>query len=208
LIERGYNVVDATLEELPSGEGDIISVLDIPTPTLSNFSQEKHDALMKLCLQGRRTIWATKASQMKCDNPSFGLINGFARTIRQETMSEFGTIEIDNFDQHAARTLVKVYEKFRRQSLAHSWAPECEFALLDKVVHIGRFHWVPLEKISLPAPQDCHIALEVGAPGIGNLLTWKEQPDLSLNEHDVEVDMSYVAVNFRVCRSFHIYECC
>lgn len=208
LIERGYNVVDATLEELPSGEGDIISVLDIPTPTLSNFSQENHDAVIRLCLQGRRTIWATKASQMRCDNPSFGLINGFARTIRQETMSEFGTIEIDNFDQHAAGALVQVYEKFCRQSLAPSWAPECEFALLDKVVHIGRFHWAPLENLSPPVPQDCHIALEAGAPGIGNLLTWKEQPDLSLSEHDVEVDMSHVAINFRVCRSFRISECC
>ncbi|KAJ5888153.1 type I iterative polyketide synthase [Penicillium taxi] len=198
LIEQGYNVVDATIEELPSGKGDVISLLDVPTPFLSDFSPEKHDALMKLCLEGRLTIWATKSSQMKCDNPSSGLITGFARTIRQETKAEFGTLEIDNFNQHAATTLVKVYEKLRRQSLSNNWAPEYEFALLDGVVHVGRFHWVPLEKIAPPAPEDCHLTLEASAPGIGKSVTWKERPTLDLNEQDVEVDMCYVGVNFRL----------
>ncbi|CAG8370997.1 unnamed protein product [Penicillium salamii] len=197
LVSHGYNVHATTLENLPSGKGDLISLLDISHSSLGDLSQSTYEALFKIFSQGRRTLWVARSSQLKCDNPSFGLITGLARTIRMETLTQFGTFEIDDLNQPAASSLIQVYEKLCQQSSTRSWAPEWEFALIDGVVNVGRFHWLSLEQLSPPAPKDCTFSLAAGVSSTKSQLTWKEQPILDVMENEVEVDISYVGLNFR-----------
>lgn len=150
---EGYKVHMATLENLPteqpsSGKWNFISLLDLSGPFLGDISAEEYNSLLKYMANKGRTLWVTKPSPMQCDDPSSGLITGFARTARLEAMAEFVIFKVGRFNDSAADALVKVYQKVRRESLQNRWDPECEFVLRDGVVHTGRFHWLSMEKLA------------------------------------------------------------
>lgn len=201
LNQHGYEVYCATMDDLSVETKDIISLLDIDVPFLEDISRERYDAFIKCLSQRRRILWVTKSSQIECDDPSSGLITGFARTVRLEAGVEFATLEIDDYDQPAAKALINVYQKFCRQSLERGWDPECEFALHNGVIHVGRFHWLPMKQVAPCDATDCPATLTVDKPGSLESVTWKHNPTPDLRAEDVEVDVHFVGLNFRVCDS-------
>lgn len=198
--QQGYKVHSTTLEDMPEQEGDVIALLDLEVPFLREISAEKYNTLLKYVSQRRRTLWVSKTSQMKCDDPSSGLITGFARTIRLEASIEFATFEVDDCTDSAAKAVVNVYQKFHRQSQKKQRDPEVEFALHNGIVHVGRFHWLPLEQLAPSPKPDSPMTLSIAKPGGLDSITWKQQQIHTLGEDDVEVDVHYVGMNFRVCR--------
>ncbi|KAJ5217474.1 type I iterative polyketide synthase [Penicillium citrinum] len=200
---EGYKVHMATLENLPteqpsSGKWNFISLLDLSGPFLGDMSAEDYKSLLNYMANKGRTLWVTKPSQMQCDDPSSGLITGFARTARLEALAEFVTFEVDRFNDSAVDALVKVYQKVRRESLQNRWDPECEFVLRDGVVHTGRFHWLSMEKLT-PAieKEELPMALAVERPGSVDSISWKQSRLSTLGDDDVELDVHYAGLNFR-----------
>lgn len=204
----GYKVHLTTLEDLPGEEelsskkGDFISLLDLNVPFFGDMSAEDYNNLLKYIARKGRTLWVTKPSQMQCGDPSSGLITGFARTARLEALLEFATFEVDKFDKGAADALVKVYEKTRRESLQNCGYPECEFVLRDGVIHIGRFHWLDMERLTPPFKKEGNpMSLVVERPGSLDSIAWKQQQLSVLGNDDVELDVHYAGMNFRVCQT-------
>lgn len=204
---EGYKVHLATLEDLPteqpsSGKCNFISLLDLSGPFFGNMSAEEYNNLLKYVAKNGRTLWVTKPSQMQCDDPSSGLITGFARTARLEVLAEFATFEVDRFNESAVDALVKVYQKIRRESLQNCWDPECEFVLQNGVVHTGRFHWLSMEKLTPPTEkEDIPMTLTVERPGSLDSIAWKQERLSALGDDDVELDVHYAGMNFRVCQT-------
>ncbi|KAJ5097819.1 type I iterative polyketide synthase [Penicillium argentinense] len=199
---EGYKIYLTTLENLskeitPLEKGNFISLLDLNSPFFADLSAEKYNDFLKYMTGKRRTLWVSRPSQMQCDDPSSGLITGFARTVRLEALVEFATFEVDKFDKCAAGALVKVYEKIRRESLQNRWDPECEFVLQNGVVHIGRFYWLPFEQLTPPMAEDNPMSLAVERPGSRDSIAWKQQQLPDLGNDDVELDVHYAGMNFR-----------
>ncbi|KAJ5161517.1 type I iterative polyketide synthase, partial [Penicillium capsulatum] len=174
---QGHEVHLTTLQDLPGGKGNVVSLLDLTGPFLRDISAEDYNAFLKYVATKRRTLWVTKSSQMQCNDPSSGLIMGFSRTARLEALIEFTTLEVDNFDDRAAEALVKVYEKIRQESLQQRGDPECEFALQKG--------------------ENTPMTLAVGRPGSVDSIAWKQQRIPDLGEDDVEIDVHFAGMNFR-----------
>jgi hypothetical protein len=136
---------------------------------------------------------------MTCEDPSYGLILGLARTIRYEESIQFATLEVEDLNFTAAGLLVKVYEKFRQQCTQGVSHPECEFAIHKDVVHVGRFHWLAHRDIRpVLDTDDAPRILEVGKLDGRDPVLWRQKSLPRLGEDDVTVEVHYVGLNFRV----------
>ena len=202
LVEKGYHVHWLALgQQLPPG-ADVISFIDLEGPFFATLSKDDFIQLQLLATQimHSQVLWVTESSQISCNNPSFGLVLGFARTIRHEVAPHFVTLEIDKFDTVGALSVVRVLQHLHEQR-EHPWIdPDHEFALHEGLVNVSRVHWTPTKQdmASIRSPDNNSKALDIGTYGLLNSLGWCEQAPCALRDDEVEVDMKYVPINFRV----------
>lgn len=141
---------------------------------------------------------------MSCSDPRFGLVLGLAWTMRHEVTPNFATLEIDNFNSDGVVSVARVLQHIQ-QGQYYSWLdPDREFAVHNGVIHVSRVHWTPVEEaldlVSLS--KDYGRALDIGTYGLLGSLTWCEQRPRALKADEVEVDMRYCSLNFRVSACF------
>ena len=202
LVKKGYHVHWLALgQQLPPG-ADVISFIDLEGPFFATLSKDDFVQLQLLATQimHSQVLWVTENSQISCNNPSFGLVLGFARTIRHEVAPHFVTLEIDKFDTVGALSVVRVLQHLHEQR-EHPWIdPDYEFALHEGLVNVSRAHWTPTKQdmASIRPPDNNSKALDIGTYGLLNSLGWCEQAPCVLRDDEVEVDMKYVSLNFRV----------
>jgi hypothetical protein len=116
-------------------------------------------------------------------------------------------LQIDEFHASAAAVLVKVTEKFFSQldCQASLRDPEYEFVLQGAQVYIPRFQWTRLEDRLRHDPlPNASVKIDIKAYGLLESLCWCEDEPQPLGPDDVEVDIRYVGLNFRVCEINHI----
>jgi hypothetical protein len=78
--------------------------------------------------------------------------------------------------------------------------PDREFALEHGRLHVSRAHWISArQELSTARPAGCDSKfLDIGSYGLLNTLTWSESEHCEMQNHDVEIDMKYIGLNFRV----------
>ncbi|KAE8310676.1 hypothetical protein BDV41DRAFT_590299 [Aspergillus transmontanensis] len=197
----GHTVSWGSLDGKISGSQTVISLLDLDGPFFRDMSEKELDSFKNLVASAARILWVTRSLQIRCDDPDYGLVLGLSRTIKREDGPYFGTFEIDQFDENAVAALLRVHEKFCQQYYAKDTADlDYEFALHEGIIHIGRFQWTSLSdqllaesEIGLPTK------LAVSSYGSLNSLYWAAytDPHNILGADDVEVDISFVGLNFR-----------
>lgn len=129
---------------------------------------------------------------------------GISRTARQEQEIQFGTLQVDTFDTAAVEALAKVSESFFRQTDQTGLVEaDYEFALHDGCIYIPRMRWSSLSDRLLRAPDlEAPAKLEIASYGTLDSLFWGEDELGSPGADEVEIDIKYVGLNFRV-RSRH-----
>lgn len=204
LLQSGYIVTCVRLgEQLPSG-ADVISLIDSEGPYFDGMTAIDFNQLQSLVTQNikRRVLWLTESCQMSCKDPRFGLALGFARALRQEVMEDFFTLEIDEFSNENAHAVLRIWQHIERQQSHSSLDPDREFVVSNNVIHVSRAHWEPaqdpLDHIKR-TEQASNKALDIGMPGLLGSLSWCEKPSRELKPDEIEVDMKYCSLNFRVC---------
>lgn len=206
-MSKSFTVNWATLDDPPPKDQCIVSLLDVRRPVLDNMSKETYLRVQNYLeqTQGGQILWVTHATQLTCENPRFGYIHGFARTLRHEKELDISIFEIDTWDEAAANALVNVYKKTRKtRYLSHS-DPEYEFVLRKGVVHIGRYHWCTLpEQLSVSLSEQSPIKLDIASYGRLDTLQWVPLQEPPLKSGELEVNLQYVGLNFRV-RTPNIY---
>ncbi|KAL5342666.1 hypothetical protein BJX70DRAFT_394501 [Aspergillus crustosus] len=205
LVEQGYTASIQTLQDLNTiNEEDspalIISLLDLSSPYLHDISEENFTSLQTLFekIKNRPILWVTKLSQFHCTNPDYGLIFGFARTMRHEKEADFSIFESDVFDEDAASALLRVAEKITWSRQIAEIESEYEWALYEGVIHVGRCHWIsPSDHTENNSARDLPRRLDIESLGSIDTLRWTpfEQPELE--EGQVEIEMAYIGLNFR-----------
>lgn len=201
----GYSVTWYTLQEKPPAGSDIISLLDLEGPFFQYLSADEFDLFRNYVsgLAESHLLWVTKSLQITCDDPGFALVLGMARTLRNELSSKFATVEVDQFDNIAIASVVNVMCALNVQSQRPWLDPDYEYALQDGKILLPRSEWSSLDQQLTDVPHlSAARSLDIKFNGMFDSLTWAvsmspvSEPNLKKGE--VEVDMKYVGMNFRV----------
>ncbi|KAJ5653747.1 hypothetical protein N7490_000750, partial [Penicillium lividum] len=198
--KEGYSVSWFILGQQPP-PGDVISLIDLEGPFFDDISADRFVKFQLLITQIMSScmLWVTEGSQMTCKDPRFGLVQGVARTLRHEAMPDFATLEVDEFNDRAAGSVVQVLKHLHTQKYRNLIDPDNEFAEHKGKIHVSRAHWILARECVSPsslADQGNKI-LDIGSYGLLNSLSWINIPQSSLEDDEVEVEMKYVGLNFR-----------
>ncbi|RDA86436.1 hypothetical protein CP532_3626 [Ophiocordyceps camponoti-leonardi (nom. inval.)] len=187
---------------------DIFCLLDLQSPTLHDLNESSFGTLVKYLqsIEKSTMIWVTPASQTSCSDPRYGLINGFARSVRQQFQVHLHTIELDEQSQTPSATsaaiLTKVYLHTQRSQTSDKtprW--DWEFAIVDGNVLVPRAVWLSLEDAfvrSADGPQhDANRALTVGKPGLLQTIGWRTAEREKPGHGEVLVKLKAGGLNFR-----------
>lgn len=72
----------------------LVMLLEIDVPLLSSLSAEDFLLLKRLLLESQSVLWINKSSAANDEYPDMNIIVGLARTVRNETMSRFTTLQL------------------------------------------------------------------------------------------------------------------
>ncbi|KAH8690939.1 kinase subdomain-containing protein [Talaromyces proteolyticus] len=201
LLDQGYTVKWGTLDEQPPANHWIVSFLDLEGPYLYNMTEQKYTKLWNYLKQAdkSRMLWVSNIAQLMCPDPRFGLIFGFARTIRQEILLDISILETDVYDESSVHALSQVLKKLQRSRQGSDIDLEYEFSFYKGSVHTGRCHWIndPLAKIPAQPLTEVSLKLDIGSIGMINTLRWTPVENCQLEKGQIEIDMQYIGLNFR-----------
>ncbi|KAE8306529.1 hypothetical protein BDV41DRAFT_585593 [Aspergillus transmontanensis] len=200
LTQRGHLTQWAKVNDPVPQNPIIISFLDRNSSFLHSMSERRFVEL-KGFLQGSsaitssQCIWITPATRLQCADPSYGLIWGLARTLRQEMELDLSIVEVDSFDEESANLVVEIIHKIRRQRRVKRRSLDYEFSIYNGTVHTPRFTWESLPRfISKPIGQHSAFRLDVSS---NRKLRWIAADAEPLGEGEVEVEIVFVGLNFR-----------
>lgn len=200
----------------PKQDQCIISLVDLDGPFLYEMDEKRCHKLQVFLqrLDAQRMFWImptttpTQHSTCKID-PRYSLVFGFAAALRLETNRRFINVQVDEFNTIAARVLVQILEKVMDRDLHRpDLDEEYEFAVAQGTTYISRCHWIPITDL-LPSQQRASAVykLDVGVYGLIDTLQWVQAKEQILGKNDVEIEICYVSLNFRV-RYTSIAGCC
>lgn len=194
-----------TLNDAIAKDAFVLSLLDLDTSFFSSLTADQLSSLQALLNSTPRILWITHSAQVKSADPDFGLLLGAARCIRQELGIPFATVEVDQFTPMALDAVLDVQEKFRRQiSQEHLDARDYEFAIHDGIAYTGRYHWTSMTHMLNARPEkDSPLKLDIATYGAIGSLGWTPDQIAPLGPDEVDVDIRYVGLNFRVCPIFN-----
>ncbi|KAJ5291615.1 Fum1p [Penicillium angulare] len=199
--ERSYSVEWGTLEGKPPADQDIIFLMDIQEPFMYEMHQEKFLRLQAYMSEVKqRIIWVTKSCQLSCEDPRYGLVFGFARTLRHEMGLDISIFESDIFDTTAARSLCQVHDIIEVSREIGNPNLEYEFSCQRGSVHIGRCYWDSLadnEAPSVEVTEKSLARLSLETYALLDTLHWVETAEKELRDDQVEVEIKYIGLNFR-----------
>ncbi|GLA89661.1 type I Iterative Polyketide synthase (PKS) [Aspergillus tubingensis] len=197
----GYEVHWSTLDGSPCNSRTIVSLLEVDSPYFTQSSQEQFLVLQRFLMQskGCRILWVTQPSTLSCTDPRFSIIHGLARVLRRELSLDLSVLEMDSAGNPAPITLVELHEKIQQAREIPDGDLEYEFALEGGVVHTARSYRTSLsQQLTKQSPLNTTRKLGIKQVGLTSTLQWVPSTtatDLSLGE--VEVDVSYVGLNFK-----------
>lgn len=192
---------------------DIISTIDLERPYFYDFSDESYAECLEYFGKVKsRMIWLTRPAQLRCTDPRYGLMPGFVRNIRLELGLPFFTVELDALDTVASQQTTSLMRKILQIDFLNDLdALDYEFSVFDNAVHVGRYHWFPMApdlKPEFEEHEDDIKRLTIGRYGLINSLHWVQQKQEPLGSDEVEVEIRWAGLNFRVGYYSHLLSIC
>ncbi|KAE8333423.1 putative polyketide synthase [Aspergillus sergii] len=199
LEKQNFTVEWGNLEGAPSGHACVVFMLDHQDPFLIQLSEKRYHALQKylLGIDQSKLLWVTKTTQFSCEDPGFGLVLGFSRTLRREMMLGFYTLEIDVFDTESAKAVGPIVRKILEPADGDNQDPNHEFAYHHNTVFTSQCYWGTAADVLRPLQSDTSKKLSMGIPGLLDTLKWADTSYGSLQRDEVEIDIHYIGMNFK-----------
>lgn len=108
-------------------------------------------------------------------------------------------MELDIVNENAYDPICDVFAKFQLRSKEEEMDSDSEFALLNRMIHVPRFHWISVRKeLSQKAGSTMHKRLEVEKKGLLQTLQWLQYAEKPLANDEVEVETRASGLNFKV----------
>lgn len=205
----GYGVHWSTLDGSPCKSRTVVSLLEIDSPYFTQSSQELFLVLQRFLMQskGCRILWVTQPSTLSCTDPRFSIIHGLARVLRRELSLDLSLLEMDAVGKPAPETLIELLQKIQQAREIPDTDLEYEFVLDGGVVHTARSYRTSLsDQLTTQPPIDTPRKLGIQQVGLTSTLQWVPGAvSQKLNSGEVEVEMSYVGLNFKVTSNVSIH---
>ncbi|KIA75610.1 polyketide synthase [Aspergillus ustus] len=198
LDTRGYHVDICPLGSPVPVYQDVISLLGVDTPFLSDISPDDFASLQQVLgkLGSSKLLWVMGSAQLEpVQNPLHGLALGFMRSIRAELSPSLSTLELHRVDSKVAEVIINVLQHFRER--ASDVNPDYEYALRHGVVHVGRYHWTKVSE-DLAEVRDSSsypLRLETRRNGGSKVLNWVPIPPTPLGPMDVVISPAYTGLS-------------
>lgn len=211
-------------QPLPPGQ-PVVFLMDVEAPFLASVTADHFNAFKESLFASSATAtaqdsnisfcWVTGACQIACTDPNYALVNGMARSIRQETGIDFVTLELERFDESGWRGLASLLATFPTRvtdpEVDVDTDFESEYAVHGGLIHVGRMHWIKIldelqdrgqnkEQENEGEQSRAINRLVIDKPGIMQTLHWQQQSSQSALEADnwVRVATRAVGLNFKV----------
>lgn len=186
----------------------VISLLELEQPVLHDMSEGDFHALRRLVLQSERILWVTGG-----DNPSFHVVDGFARTISNETPSlRFQTLHLGSPDADGLAHGPLLAGRILTSD--PSTCPDNEFRVVQGMLQTPRVYKSQAGErriarhlkdatriVSLAQEQKARgpLRLAIGRPGLLDTLHFvKDERALQpLGDTDVEMQVHASSINFK-----------
>ncbi|PLB37997.1 ketoacyl-synt-domain-containing protein [Aspergillus candidus] len=187
---------------LPPTKEDVICLLDAEGPFIHDMTEERFLTLKRFFL-GRTeaiTLWVTAPAQIHCQDPRYGAIHGFLRSVRVELGKSFMTMfEVDLQDASAPGHIYQVYRELCSQRELRRGNLETEYSVHDGVIHVPRIYPVDLIAELPHRPVDAHTPkqLALGQIGVLSSFYWIPKDPPSPGPTDVVVEVKFIGLNFR-----------
>ncbi|PGH14046.1 hypothetical protein AJ79_03316 [Helicocarpus griseus UAMH5409] len=200
LEKQGYHIDQCLFgDDIPTYQ-DIISLLEVDCPFISNVSSDDFLVLQKILrdLGASRILWVMGLAQISPVNPEWGFTLGLTRSLRTEFSVPLATFETDNFDLETAESVLNVFQKF--QDTATSVNPDHEFVFKNKIVHVGRYHWTKVSQelaVSSKEVSEQTLKLQKEKVSGAGAFTWVQSPASPPGLDEVVVKPAYAGVTFR-----------
>lgn len=196
------------LDESSLAGSVVISLLELEQPMLHDMSEPDFHALRRLVLQSERILWVTAG-----DDPSFYVVDGFARTISSETPSlRFQTLHLAS---PSADGLERGPLLARRILTSDTGTcPDDEFRVVDGMLQTARVYKSHAGErriarhlkdatrvVSLSQEEKARgpLRLDIGRPGLLDTLRFvKDERALEpLGDDEVEIRVHASSINFK-----------
>ncbi|KAM7200715.1 Compactin diketide synthase mokB [Naviculisporaceae sp. PSN 640] len=203
----------------------VIVALETQTPFLATIDKsEEFEAIKKIILTARSTLWLTRGGAVDCPTPEANVIVGLARSIRSEVASAtLVTLDLDPNDA-GSDTEVKLLTRIFQAHLDEN-NNEYEFAIRDGQVQVLRqYSDAGLSHVFDKAQQDIKssdtvkllpyggypdssaseteripLRLDIKTPGVLDTLRFvddSEEFNKPLGDHEVEIFVKAIPLNF------------
>ncbi|KAI0193448.1 fatty acid synthase S-acetyltransferase [Astrocystis sublimbata] len=198
----GYEVSTCKLEDHPTSGQQVVSLLDMSGPFLSDTDSDSFDKLKTFLgrIGDSGILWVTLSCQRDCSDPRFAQVLGFARTMRSEMLIDFATCEIESAIDSTAKQVVRVFSEFQRQRSESTGAPlkpDYEYLVENGQIKVGRFYPFALSDELLTSQPDDRASLRISMPGKLNTLNWAWHPREEPIHDEVEIEVHHAGLNFR-----------
>jgi hypothetical protein len=133
-----------------------------------------------------------------CRDPSYALVLGLALVCRTEISIDFGTLELENFEQGALDIVPAVLYEFQGRTDEPNSNPTLEWAYANGRVLISRYHFVSVsEELKVIKDPTAARKLEIHRPGLANMYLKQTEVDPP-KDHEIEIAVRAVGSNFKV----------
>lgn len=200
--DDGFKITWFTLGEPLASNQNIVSLLDLgDSPFLADISEQSFTSLRNILSESSPSsiLWITREAQLRNDDPRRGLILGFARSIRLEFSLRFATFEIQTLDSNILKSLIKVEQRMQDANSEDS-EPDYEYAVRGENVSVCRYYPQDITTVDVAESESNRSKkLKIGTCGLMNTLEWVQE-DISIpGQGEVQVDIKYIGLNFKVC---------
>lgn len=201
LKSKGYEVQLQTLKDTPAPKQDIVAVFDLEKPWVEALTEENFEDLKKYvgALKDSGLLWVTGSGQIRSTNPNYAMVLGLARVVSAEAMMDFATLELENFDAAALKSVGDVAHEFVCREEEADLQPIREYAYAQECIQVGRFQPLVVEQELIAGPEDVDHPkkLDIGQAGVLQTLGWKQCTLPDLVGDAVEIDVRAVGLNFK-----------
>ncbi|EJP66434.1 polyketide synthase, putative [Beauveria bassiana ARSEF 2860] len=203
----GLQAIESIEEANLPESGDVLSLLDLSEPFFHELDAVKFSNLQKLLAQvqnvGGGILWVTGAAQVRCVDPRYAMVNGFARVMRTEMSLDFATLELDRFDYDGLAVVPRVLREFQLRLSEDAVNPTLEWAYDRGKMLISRYHYIQVEEElkmegTAQGDQARTSKLVQDRSGLIDTLCWRQELQAPLlDECDVLVQVKAVGLNFK-----------
>ncbi|KAF2096874.1 reducing polyketide synthase [Rhizodiscina lignyota] len=177
-----------------------ISLLELEQPVLDNLSQSDFENLRTVVLNCERLLWITYGN-----NPSFGMVDGFARCITTEIAgTKFEVLHLSEATglHHGPSLATRILE---------SDSSDNEYREVGGILQVARifksykqnesidYHLHDSTRLETLADQSDPLRLTIGKPGLLDTLKFVSDDRMlaPLQDHEVEIQVKATGLNFR-----------